>query len=270
MKMFTKDQLVADITTLGVQKDDLVMVHTSLRSVGNILGGPDVLIDALYTTVGPGGTVMAYTDWEDGVQHMTRYDVADRGDTALLERLPPFCPATSRARRAYGVFPEFLRTYSGAVRSGNPDASVCAVGAKAKWLCQDHPLQYGYGPGSPFAKLVEASGRVLLIGSPLEAVTLLHHSEHMAQVSGKRIIRYREPILIKWQKQWVEFEEFDTFDPAVSTAPKGYFEDIVRSFLSLGYGRTGTIGNAKSHLFDAPRLHTFAVEWIEEKYGAQH
>jgi len=155
------------------------------------------------------------------------------------------------------------------MRSGNPDASVCAVGARAQWLCQDHPLQYGYGPGSPFAKLVEASGRVLLIGSPLEGVTLLHHSEHMAQVSGKRVIRYREPLLVDGKKEWLDFEEFDTGNPVVPAAPEGYFGDIVQSFLSCGEGSAGMIGNAQSHLLDAARLHAFAVEWIEGRYGGE-
>jgi aminoglycoside 3-N-acetyltransferase len=267
--MITRSKLIADLKAMGVLKDDIVMVHASLRSVGVILGGPDALIDALLTAVGPNGTIMAYTDWQDGVQHITRCDAADRVDTDLLDELPPFCPATSRARRAYGVFPEFLRTYRGAVRSGNPDASVCAVGARAQWLCADHPLQYGYGPGSPLAKIVEASGKVLLLGSPFDAVTLLHYSEHMARVPGKRIIRYREPVLIDGQKQWVKFEEFDTNDPVVSAAPEGYFADVVRSFLSSGYGSDGMVGNAKSYLLDAPRLHAFAVEWIEDKYGTQ-
>jgi hypothetical protein len=56
-------------------KGDIVMVHASLRSVGAILGGPDTLIAALLTAVGRGGTIMAYTDWQDGVQHMHTFAV---------------------------------------------------------------------------------------------------------------------------------------------------------------------------------------------------
>ncbi len=231
--------------------------------------GPDALIGALLAAVGPGGTIMAYTDWQDGVHHITCCDASESERVAMLEELPPFDPTTSRARRTFGIFPEFLRTHRESVRSGIPDASVCAVGARAQWLCKDHPLQYGYGPGSPLAKLVEASGKVLLIGSPLDAVTLLHYSEHMAQVPGKRIIRYREPILFADRKQWVEIEEFDTGDPVISAAPEDYFEDIVRGYLSLDGSDTGPIGNAKSYLLDASRLHTFAVEWMEKEYGVK-
>lgn len=245
----------------------MLMVHAGMRSVGPVLGGPDVLILALLDAVGESGTVMAYTDWESGVQHLTRDDAPESIPRELLDELPPFDPASSRARREYGVLPEFLRTWPGAVRSSNPDASVCAVGAKAEWLCADQPMQYGYGPGSPFAKLVAAEGRVLLAGAPLNSVTLLHHSEHMADLPNKRIIRYREPVLVDGRKVWIEIEEFDTANPVVPMAPDDYFTDVMKEFLDSGGGKTGKIGNGDSYLFNAAELHQFAVAWMERSFG---
>ena len=40
MKTITHSRLVADLEKLGLLKDDIVMVHASLYSVGTILGGP--------------------------------------------------------------------------------------------------------------------------------------------------------------------------------------------------------------------------------------
>ena len=85
--MITRSRLVADFTTLGLKKGNIVMVHASLRSVGTVLGGPDALIDALLTAVGSGGTVMAYTDWQDAAQHLTRCESNEQADAALLEEL---------------------------------------------------------------------------------------------------------------------------------------------------------------------------------------
>ena len=109
-------------------------------------------------------------------------------------------------RRAYGMLPEVLRTWPGACRSGHPEASVAAAGAQAQWLCTDHSLQYGYGSGSPLAKLVEGRGKVLLLGAPFETITLLHDSEHMARLPKKRVIRYREPLLVNGAKVWRRLE----------------------------------------------------------------
>jgi aminoglycoside 3-N-acetyltransferase len=263
----THSQLVKDLSRLGLEAGEAVMVHSSMRAVGRVLGGPDVVIRALLDVVGVAGTVMIYVDWEHAVHHLNGEEGTEP-DPQLLEELPPFDPRTSRARRAYGILPEFLRTWPGAFRSGNPGASVAAVGAQAEWLCKDHPLQYGYGPGSPLAKLVEIRGKVLLLGQLLDSVTLLHHSEHMARLPNKRVIRYREPLLLDGRKEWVEIEEFDTGDPVVPGASDTYFAEIVQGYLATGQGRSGEVGSAPSYVLNAADLHQYAVAWMEDRFGA--
>jgi aminoglycoside 3-N-acetyltransferase len=262
-----RSQLVRDLIRLGLEASDMVMVHASMRAVGKVLGGPDVVIRALLDVVGAAGTVVMYVDWEDAVQHLTRDDVAEQLEERLLEEVPLFDPKTSRARRAYGVLPEFLRTWPGACRSGNPDASVAAVGAQAEWLCTDHPLQYGYGSGSPLAKLMDVRGKVLLLGAPFETITLLHYAEHVARLPKKRVIHYREPLLVHGVKVSVEIEEFDTSQPVVPGAWESYFADIVQEYFASGKGRSGQVGHAPSYLLIAADLHQYAVAWMEGHFG---
>ncbi len=118
---------------------------------------------------------------------------ASRRNGATIFRA--FDPAASRAVRDNGILAEFIRTTPGARRSGNPGASVAAIGARADWLTADHPLDYGYGPGSPLAKLMEAGGKVLMAGAPPDTMTLLHHAEHLARIPGKRVRRYEVPLV---------------------------------------------------------------------------
>jgi len=269
----TRRQLLRDLIDLGVSPGDTVMVHSSMRAVGPLLGGPDTVIQAILDTVGPSGTLMAYTDWEHSPSHL---HLSHAELDELLDDYPAFDPQVSRARRAYGILPEFIRTWPGAARSLNPGASMTAIGARAEWFCADHPLNYGYGPGSPLAKLVEVGGKVLLLGSPFDSVTLLHYSEHMARLPEKRIIRYREPLLIDSARQWVEIEEFDTSEPVVPGVTEDYFREIIREFLEQAsavrcedpsLARSGMVGMAESHLLDAAELHAFAVQWLEQRFG---
>lgn len=270
MELHVRDDLIRHLGALGLRPGDLVMVHSSMKAVGPILGGPNEMIEALLTVVGTDGTVMMYVDWEDGAQSLTRTDRQEPLPGRLMEAWPAFDPAKARADRSYGILPEFLRTWPGAHRSGNPGASVAAVGARAGWICADHPLDYGYGPASPLAKLVDAEGRVLLLGSPLENVTLLHFSEHMARLPNKRVIRYREKLLRDGRAQWVGIEEFDTGDPVVEAAPEDHFGQLVRAYLAGNIVSNGRVGNAESYLFDAEPLHRFAVGWLEDRWGAEH
>lgn len=240
-----------------------------MRSVGPILGGPNEMIEALLESVGRSGTVVMYVDWEDGAQRYTRTDRESTLTPAEMDAWPAFDPGKARADRSYGILPEFLRTWPTARRSGNPGASMAAVGGRAEWICADHPLDYGYGPGSPLAKLVEARGAVLLLGSPIENVTLLHFSEHMARIPNKRVIRYQEKLIRDGQPAWVEIEEFDTSDPVVAAAPEDHFDRLMRDYLGQHEVSTGTVGNARAYLFEADPLHRFAVAWLEQHYGAR-
>jgi len=160
----TKSRLIYDLKKLGVASGDTLMLHASVKAIGWIVGGPDVVIQALLQVLGRKGTLMMLASWEDspwGAPHKFA-EWPEEWQRAYLEEFPPFDSVTSRAHRKWSILTEYLRKWSGACRSNNPEASCVAVSAKAKWLTENHPLQYGYGPGSPFAKLCEANGKVLL------------------------------------------------------------------------------------------------------------
>src|SRR5690606_19800493 len=152
--------------------------------------------------------------------------------------VPAFDPVRSRATRENGFWPELLRTTPGALRSGNPGASMAALGGRAAWFTANHALDYGYGRQSPLGKLVEARGKVLMLGAPLDTMTILHHAEHLADFPNKRVIRYEAPLLVEGVPTWRWFEEFDTSDPPDGMADD-YFATIVEAFLAAGEGRRG-------------------------------
>ncbi len=254
----TRSSLADDLTAIGLISGDAVLVHAALRSVGPIAGGPDMIVNAVLDVVGPGGTILGYCDWQ--------LEDEQRDDPGLRDHLPPFDPLRSRSTRDNGFWPELLRTTPGARRSGNPGASMAALGGRADWFVADHALDYGYGPQSPLGKLVEAKGKVLMLGAPLDRMTLLHHAEHVANFSNKRITRYEAPILIDGQKVWRWFEEFDTSN-SPDGLPDDYFATITEEFLATGQGARGTIGKASSVLVPADAIVAFAVEWMERVLG---
>ncbi|APG86460.1 aminoglycoside N(3')-acetyltransferase III (plasmid) [Sinorhizobium americanum CCGM7] len=250
---------------LGVQAGDMVMVHAAVSRLGRLLNGPDALIGALLDAVGSAGTILAYTDWDGAYD-----ELLDEDGRVLAEwrvHIPEFDPAASRANRDNGVLAEFVRTTPGARRSGNPGASVAAIGARAEWLTADHPLDYGYGEGSPFAKLVEVGGKVLMLGAPLDTMTLLHHAEHLAQIPSKRLRRYEVPLSTSGGVEWRLIEEFDTSDPIVPTLDEDYFGVLVQEFLASGRGKEGLIGEARSVLVEAAPVCAFATAWLERHVG---
>ncbi|MCC7268114.1 MAG: aminoglycoside 3-N-acetyltransferase [Caulobacteraceae bacterium] len=261
----TRASLGGDLARLGVRAGDAVMVHGAMREVGRMLNGPDTLVAALRDAVGPQGTILAYEDWDDAYS-----DLLDADGRVLPEwraHVPPFDPATARAKRDHGVLAEFIRTTPGTRRSGNPGASVAALGGRAEWFTADHPMDYGYGAGTPFARLVEARGKVLLAGAPYDSMTLLHHAEHIAPIPGKRLHRYEAPLATADGVVWRVLEEFDTGDPVVDGLADDYFDTVVRDFLASGQGTQGLVGEAPSLLVDAAAITAFAVDWLVREAG---
>lgn len=264
--LVTRSQLVQELRALGLAAGDVVMLHASVKAVGWIVGGPDVVLDAILEVLTPAGTLMMLASWLDHPYDLGRWTEARR--QAYLAECPPYDPATSRAdHKEMSILAEYLRTRPGAYRSGHP-FSYAAMGAQARHLTADHPLQYGNGPGSPLAKLCELQGRVLLLGRLFENVTLLHHAEHLANVPDKRIDRYRMPLLLDGQRMWVDFEEYDTSRGIVDWEGD-YFEQIVMDYLAQGEGQTGTVGAAPAYLFSAPHLVPYGMAWMERNFTSQ-
>jgi aminoglycoside 3-N-acetyltransferase len=259
---WTRARIQQQLHALGVAAGDLVMVHASLRAVGEIIGGPDEVHQAVVDAVSPGGAMMMYVACPVGYDDIGRGVLSAEEEAAFIADLPPFDSTRVRAARDFGALAEFFRSYSGTLPSANVGARMAARGDRAAWLVADHPLNYGYGIGTPMGKLVHAGGKVLLLGSDRDQVTLLHFAESVASFTGKRVVRYRTPLLIDGQRQLVPVEEFDTNDVHPNW-PEHFFQQIVEAFIAEHGGSTtcrlGAVGGADSVLMDAAALVAFAV-----------
>lgn len=258
---YTHAQLVGALQAVGVRAGQTLMLHASVKAVGTVVGGPNVILQAVLDTLTPDGTLMMYAGWQDLPDFI---DIPTEQHALYYENHPPFDPATARAVRDNSILAEFLRTWPGAYRSANPEASMVAVGRRAAEITSDHAFNYGYGNESPLAKLVAMGGRVLMLGAPLNTITLLHHAEYLAHMRHKNIVHYPCPILRDGRTEWVTLEDFDTSEPH----DKYGLQVIARDYLAQGGGQYGKVGNADTYLFDARDITQFAVRWLESRFGA--
>jgi aminoglycoside 3-N-acetyltransferase len=262
----TQSQLRAGLREIGVRDGGTVMVHVRMRAFGWIVGGADSLVLALLEAVGAGGTLCAQVSCEDLPVELEAWPPAWRD--AYERELPPFDVQRSEAGRFEGRFAERLRTWPGARRSANPDTSVAALGARSEWLVEPHALGDGFGRGTPYARLVEAAGDVLLLGAPLETISLLHHAEAIAGIPRKRRVGYR----VRLASGWRACEDIDVrggvYDYArVLGDDEPPLRAIAQAALEAGVGTRATIGGAECHRFPAAALTAFATGWLEERFA---
>ena len=66
MQTIIKQELINDFIKIGLEKGDVVIVHTSLKKIGYVCGGAQTVIEALIDVVGPEGTIMMPTQsWKN-------------------------------------------------------------------------------------------------------------------------------------------------------------------------------------------------------------
>jgi aminoglycoside 3-N-acetyltransferase len=242
-----------------------------MSALGRVIGGAETVIRALLDAVGPDGTLVAYVGWQDSPPD--DLDLLAPGDRELvLAEQPVYDAAVGRARRDHGRVAEAVRTWPGAVHSGHPEAGVAAIGRDAASVSLPHPLDDAYGPGTPYARVVERAGQVVVLGAPLDTVTLVHHAEAVARVEGKRRVAWRCPLLRDGKREWRTLDDIDTSAGALPydgiTGGVDYVEYFARAALERGAGRSGPLGAGTGHVLEARGLTEGAVELIEAAFGS--
>lgn len=161
-------QLTADLLALGVQPGGVLLVHSSLRSLGAEISrenqGAEIVVQSLLLALGESGTLlMPALSYESVGVFNPFFDV----------NKTPAC---------IGALQEYFRTRPGTVRSVHPTHSVCGVGQRAQELLSDHRLDTTpCGPHSPFSRLPDFGGQLLFIGCGLRPNTSMHAIEELVE-----------------------------------------------------------------------------------------
>jgi aminoglycoside 3-N-acetyltransferase len=163
MSMWTKQQLSEAFSEVGLQRGDLLLVHSSLRKLGPVEGGADTVLDALLETLGPAGT-LAMPTHTFAVVHATQ---------------PVFHQALTPSN--VGALTNVFRKRPGVMRGLHPTHSVAATGPRAAEFIEGQERNSTPCPlTSPYGRLREWGGKILIIGEGLNCCTFFHGCEEWA------------------------------------------------------------------------------------------
>jgi aminoglycoside 3-N-acetyltransferase len=261
--MYSIEELANDFRKLGIAAGDTVMLHASVRAVGELAGGPDAIHLALKSALTPEGTLIMYASCPRYYDEVGRGNLTMKQEREVHERLPAFDPLTARSDRDNGILVEFLRTFPGSYVNHHVARFVC-WGKQTGHLFESQPWNYAFGADSALERCVLLDGKIVLLGSDHDAVTFLHYAEHIVDIPGKRVARYQVPVMENGCPVWRAMEEFDTSgDGAHANWPDRFFGKIVGSFLSRTGNNGGLVGNAMTHVIRARELLDFALPVME-------
>lgn len=151
-----------DLLNLGLLPGGVVMVHASLRALGQVSGGAETVIQGLLSALGADGTLlMPALSYEHVNRENPRFDVKNTPSNV-------------------GIIPETFRQRAGTKRSIHPTHSVCALGPLSAALLDPHiEDETPCGSHSPFHTLPTYNGQILMLGCGLEPNTSMHAIEEL-------------------------------------------------------------------------------------------
>jgi len=151
-----------DLEKLGVAQGDVLLMHSSFKSLGPVEGGIATLIAALRQTLGEQGTLLIPT---------LSYAYATIENPVFDARKTKSC---------IGAVSEYFRQMEGVTRSLCPTHSVSAIGHYAEQMTAGQLAdRTPVGSHSPFARLRQAHGKILMLGCGLEPDTSMHGVEEL-------------------------------------------------------------------------------------------
>ncbi|RVX38040.1 aminoglycoside 3-N-acetyltransferase [Nonomuraea polychroma] len=255
--MLDVDRLARDFAALGVGFGQVVLLHSSLKSLGRSECGAGTVVAALRKVLGGDGTLVVPAGTSGNSDTSPLYRAAVAGMTpdeaaAYRSRMPAFDPATTPSHQM-GQIAEHVRTLPGALRSAHPHTSFAAMGSRAAEIIEGHDRDCLLGERSPLARLYDAGALVLLLGVGYDKCTAFHLAEYRYTASPPRR-RYRAVVDDGNGRTWCEFE-----DVAVDASD---FAALGADFDETGVVRRGRVGAAEARLFSLPAAVAYAVDWL--------
>lgn len=172
--MLTQQDIHAFLQKHGIPTDATVLVHTSMRALGEVENGCDGVIDGFCSYLRDGLFLVPTHTWDNVNEKQPVYDV---------RRTPP----------CIGALPTVAAFRKDGVRSLHPTHSIAAFGARAEeYVAGEEKFSSPCPPGGAWSRLYDEDATILLIGVALNRNTYFHAVDEEIPLPD----RLRDPIPI--------------------------------------------------------------------------
>jgi aminoglycoside 3-N-acetyltransferase len=233
----TDDDFVRGLLALGVRPGGVLLVHSSLKALGPQAGGPAAVIEGLRRALGPDGTLL---------MPALSYATVTSAQPVFDVLRTPSC---------VGIIPETFRRTPGVRRSLHPTHSACASGPRTGSLLDSHASdRTPCGPASPFRRLRQLDGQILMLGCGLAPNTSMHAIEELVVPP----YLFGEPLVYTLVLEDGTREERRYTPHGFAGWEQRY--DRIEGMLGAPGLRVGTVLGARCHLLEAASFWERALE----------
>lgn len=238
--MYKKHELMAQIREMGIQPSDTVLIHISMRAVGEVENGADGVIDAFREYLTDGLFLVPTHTWATVNRENPVYDVNST--------IP-----------CIGALPKAAAFRRDGIRSLHPTHSMWASGkGAAEYIAGEENCPTPGMPGFAWERLGKVGAKILLIGVGHERNTFIHAVEEIADIPD----RLSQPFGVTirdWEgKEYTHSyrNHYCSRHPHVSEQ----FPNFEKAFDYHGVQTFGKLGNAVVRVVDAAKCRDVVLK----------
>jgi aminoglycoside 3-N-acetyltransferase len=245
---YSFEQLKKAYENLGVKEDRVVLISGNLAYLMEFdtPGKKEVLeahFQALTELLGEGGTLVVPTG---------NIDLCNTDIVFNLEE----------SASKMGVFSEYTRKKTGAIRSFHPFVSFAAIGKRAKEICED-VTRHAFGPETPMDRLINMDALEISIGlHPRITGSIIHHIEMVMGVPYRYTKEFIHPVIREGKVvrepfyRHVWYRECDI--------QRDVIVKIFKRFLSEFTVKTEKVGRGKVYSYSLAEFYKLTVQLFKE------
>ena len=235
--MYTKDDLKQYLKDMGLTGTETIMVHSSMKSIGEVDGGADTVVDAF----------MEY--FKDGLFMTPTHTWAQ-----MSEEYATFDPETEPA--CVGIIPNIFRQRKGVVRSLHPTHSIAAYGKNAEeYIKGEENATSPCPPGGCWDRLREEDAVILLLGVTHKRNTYIHSIDEVLDIPDRLT---KDPTLmhiVMPDGSRKDVQMYRHYNSKVANWISEQFDKLIPAFEALGATKSVKFGDADCILCKARKVY---------------
>lgn len=172
--MHTKSSLIKQLKDMGLKTTDYVMIHSSMKAIGEVEGKADTVLDALMEYFKDGKLMLPTHSWATMDEERTLFDLQNE----------PSC---------VGILGNIFRKRGNVYRSYHPTHSMAVYGKNAiEYIKGEEDILTPCNPIGAWGRLKDVKAKIMLVGCNHGQNTFIHGIEEIVDIPDRIAV---DPIL---------------------------------------------------------------------------
>ena len=240
--MHSKQSLLEQIKVLGIKPQDTLLIHSSMKAIGEVDGGADTVLDAFSEYLAPGLLVLPTHTWRQINAEYNVFDVVNE----------PSC---------VGILTNLFRQRPGVVRSWHPTHSVAALGADAlEFISGEENMDSPCPRNGCWGKLYDRRAKILFLGANINRNTIIHGVEEWANIPN-RVSSWYQDLKIRTPDGRMIHRPMRRHESPIPDVSKNYGK-LEAPLFAKNIATRGRIGDAESILVEVVPMVDLTMEFL--------